>query len=76
MPIQYKVDTFVPTIKGCGATDNGWTPERCDQYAKFLNGHATTGWKLHSSEYREVMSTPGCSSSKSAWLVCVFERTA
>jgi len=71
---EYKVDTFVPKVKGCGAQDNGWDSERCAQFQLFLNDYAKQGWKLQSSEYREV-SVKGCSGAKGAWLVCIFERT-
>jgi Domain of unknown function (DUF4177) len=75
MAVEYKVDTFVPKISGCGGTDNGWDQERCSQFQKFLNQYASDNWKLHSSEYREVsMSTKSCGGSKGAWLVCIFER--
>lgn len=75
MSIQYKVDTFVPKISGCGAKDNGWDTARCEQYQEFLNNYAQEGWKLHSSEFREV-TMAGCGGGKGAWLVCVFEKAA
>lgn len=73
MPYEYNVKSFVPTVAGCGAVDLGWNSARCDQFSQFLNEHAVNGWKLHSSEYRQV-SMKGCSTTKGAWLVCVFER--
>lgn len=73
MSITYKVDTFIPTVSGCGAKDNGWDKERCEQYQEFLNKYASLGWKLHSSDFREVTVT-GCGSNKGSWLVCVFEK--
>jgi len=72
---QYKVDTFIPKVAGCGAKDNGWDAERCMQYQSFLNEKALDGWKLHSSEFREV-TVAGCGGNKGAWLVCVFEKSA
>ncbi len=73
MNIEYKVDTFVPKISGCGAKDNGWDQQRCEQYQEFLNRYAENGWKLHSSDYREVKGN-GCFGEQGAWLVCVFEK--
>lgn len=73
MKVEYKVDTFVPKVEGCGAKDNGWDKKRCQQYEIFLNEHASQGWKLHSSEFREA-TVAGCSGSKGIWLVCVFEK--
>ena len=73
MNFAYKVDTFVPKISGCGAQDNGWDEKRCKQYQDFLNGYAAQGWKLHSSDFREV-TVAGCAGNKGAWLVCVFEK--
>lgn len=73
MVYDYKVDAFVPNISGCGGKDKGWDKERCAQFQKFLNDNATQGWRLHSSEYREVMKI-GCFGGKGAWLVCTFER--
>ncbi|MBJ6760691.1 DUF4177 domain-containing protein [Myxococcaceae bacterium JPH2] len=71
---EYHVDAFVPPAPGCGAQESGWSPKRCGDFAKFLNGYAAQGWKLHSSEYRAVTSTQGCGTTKGSWLVCVFER--
>lgn len=76
MAFQYKVDTFVPKIEGCGSQDLGWDRTRCGQFEAFLNGYSNQGWRLHSCEYREVTATAGCGASKGAWLVCVFEKTA
>lgn len=73
MSIEYKVDTFIPKVSGCGAQDNGWDDIRCQQYQDFLNNYANQGWKLHSSDFREVTMT-GCSGGKGVWLVCVFEK--
>jgi hypothetical protein len=75
MPVDYKVEAFLPKIVGCGSKDNGWDKERCAQFQGFLNTHAADNWKLHSCEYREVTST-GCVGSKGAWLVCIFERNS
>ncbi|MBU0550062.1 hypothetical protein KKB55_19125 [Myxococcota bacterium] len=73
---EYHVDAFIPDIgTGCNATDNGWDRTRCMQFSEFLNGYAEKGWKLQSSEYREVHGKDGCGNKKSGtWLVCVFER--
>ena len=76
MTFEYVVDTFVPTVKGCGAEDKGWDPERCAQYQKFLNSYASKGWRLHKADYREVKSAGGCGTTSGAWLVCVFEKQA
>lgn len=73
MNVEYQVSTFIPKVKGCGTMDMGWDDERCAQYEAFLNKHAKNGWKLHSSEYREV-TVKGCAASKGIWLVCVFEK--
>ncbi len=70
---EYKVDAFVPPPPGCGTADNGWDQKRCQDFTAFLNGHAAEGWKLHSSEFRQVV-VQGCSGGKGAWLVCIFER--
>jgi len=75
MSYQYMVDTFIPKVSGCGAKDNGWDVQRCEQYQEFLNQYAQQGWKFHSSEFREV-TVAGCGGSKGAWLVCVFEKAA
>lgn len=71
--MEYKVDTFVPKVSGCGAKDNGWDSVRCKQYQDFLNEYASQGWRLHSSEFREV-TVAGCGGNKGASLVCVFEK--
>jgi len=71
---NYKVDTFLPKIAGCGAEDKGWDEQRCDQYQEFLNGYASKGWRLHSCEYREVSKVGGCGPTKGVWLVCTFEK--
>jgi Domain of unknown function (DUF4177) len=73
MSVDYMVKSFVPKISGCGGKDNGWDEERCQQFQTFLNHHATGGWRLHSSEFREV-TINGCGGGKGSWLVCVFER--
>ena len=75
MGFTYKVDSFLPKVDGCGAQDNGWDINRCAQYQEFLNEYAAQGWRLHSSEFREVKVT-GCGGSKGAWLVCTFEKAA
>lgn len=75
MKYDYKVEVFTPTIKGCGAQDKGWDEERCGQFQAFLNQRASEGYKLHSTEYREVKAAAGClGATTSAWMVCVFER--
>lgn len=74
MKTEYKVEAFIPTVKGCGARDKGWDEERCAQYADFLNTHAKDGWTLHSSEFRRVVSI-GCTSSIGERLICVFEKS-
>jgi hypothetical protein len=74
MQQEYRVESFVPAVKGCGAQDNGWDPERCRQFQDFLNQCSRDGWRLHSSEYRQVTSTGGCGNTRGAWLVCIFER--
>ena len=73
MENEYRVEAFVPSVKGCGATDQGWDGERCKQFQKFLNSHTADGWKFHSSDYRNV-TMQGCSGSSGPRLVCVFER--
>lgn len=73
MAYEYKVEAFTPVIRGCGAQDMGWDLERCRQFQDFLNSKVTTGWKLHSSEYRQVTGA-GCGNNKGAHLVCIFER--
>ena len=74
MASMYMVRAFVPMISGCGGQDNGWDEVRCKQFEDFLNANAVNGWRLHSSEYRQVVSR-GCSGGKGAWLVCTFERS-
>lgn len=75
MKYDYKVETFVPTVKGCGATDQGWDEARCGQFQSFLNERAAAGYKLHSMEYRETKGAAGClGQTTSVTLVCVFER--
>ena len=69
----YHVDAFVPSSGGCSGADFGWDPKRCQEFAAFLNKYAQQGWKLHSSEYRQV-TVKGCGGGRGAWLVCVFER--
>lgn len=59
MKYDYKVETFVPTVKGCGATDKGWDAERCNQFQSFLNERAAAGC---------------LGQTTSVTLVCVFER--
>lgn len=76
MGVEYRVESFIPTVKGCGAQDNGWDAERCRQFQQFLNERAVGGWRLHSSEYRQVTATGGCGNTGGAWLVCIFERQA
>lgn len=73
MAVEYMVRTFVPKVAGCGAKDQGWDDQRCKQFEDFLNSNSTNGWKLHSSEYRQV-TVKGCSGGKGTWLVCIFER--
>lgn len=73
MATKYMVRAFLPKVAGCGAQDNGWDDARCLQFEEFLNTHAVDGWRLHSSEYREVVNR-GCGGGKGAWLVCTFER--
>jgi hypothetical protein len=74
MDYEYKVHAFLPTVKGCGAQDQGWNSERCNQFQAFLNQHAGEGWRLHSQEYRQV-SMAGCSGGQGSQLICVFERS-
>jgi len=74
MESEYKVATFYPTVKGCGAQDFGWNAERCAQYQAFLSKNCTSGWRFHSSEYRQVTATSGCGGTRGAVLICVFER--
>ncbi|RYZ77052.1 MAG: hypothetical protein EOP05_03120 [Proteobacteria bacterium] len=74
MANEYKVKAFVPTVKGCGATDDGWGPERCLDFQNFLNVETADGWRLHSSEYRTLTVKKGCGASTGSWLVCVFEK--
>jgi hypothetical protein len=73
MEVRYMVKAFLPKIVGCGAQDYGWDDVRCKQFEDFLNSHAVDGWRLHSSEYRQVLAK-GCSGKGGAWLVCTFER--
>jgi hypothetical protein len=73
MNYEYKVEVFVPAVSGCNAQDPGWDSKRMMQYQTFLNRHAAAGWKLHTSEYRKVVSQ-GCGGTSGTWLVCVFER--
>lgn len=73
MEFDYKVAVFVPTVNGCNAQDTGWDQKRIGQYQAFLNQHAAGGWKLSSSDYRQVTAT-GCGGATGSWLVCVFER--
>lgn len=70
----YHVDAFVPPAGGCGKTSEGWNPARCQQFAAFLNNYGSQGWRLHSSEYREVTAKTGCGPVQAAWLVCIFEK--
>jgi hypothetical protein len=72
---RYHVDAFVPPAPGCGGTDAGWTPNRCQQFATFLNNYAAQGWRLHSSEYRQVKGSNGCGPTTGTWLVCIFEAS-
>jgi hypothetical protein len=74
MKPEYKVSSFIPTIMGCGAQDNGWDRERCEQFQTFLNNECSDGWKLHSCEYRQVTVKSGCGANNGAWLVCIFEK--
>lgn len=74
MAVQYMVKAFIPKVSGCGAQDTGWDEKRCGQFQEFLNTHAVNGWRLHSSEYREV-TVKGCFNNKGAWLVCIFEKS-
>lgn len=76
MQHQYKVEVFVPSVKGCGAQDLGWDIERRNQFQNFLNMHASNEWRLHSCEYREVTMQGGCGKSQGSVLVCIFERQA
>lgn len=73
MDWEYKVAVFVPVISGCNGQDKGWDQQRIAQYQTFLNQNAAGGWKLSSSDYRQVTTT-GCAGGTGAWLVCVFER--
>lgn len=73
MAYEYKVSYFVPKVSGCATTDKGWDEKRCQQFQEFLNKEVEGGWRLHSSEYRDVVFK-GCWGSKGAWLVCIFER--
>jgi len=67
------VKTFVPKVAGCGAKDSGWDVARCSQFEDFVKRHAIDGWRLHSSEYRQV-TVKGCGGGNGAWLVCIFEQ--
>jgi hypothetical protein len=73
MSVEYKVEAFVPKVMGCGAKDAGWDTKRCQQYQDFLNSHSSNGWRLHSSEFKQV-SVQGCKGGSGSWLVCVFEK--
>lgn len=72
---QYKVEVFVPAVKGCGAQDMGWDDARRSQFADFLNHHAGGGWRLHSTEYRPVTVAGGCGKQTGTVLVCIFEKS-
>ena len=72
--IQYHVDAFVPAAGGCGKSDAGWDPKRCQDFSQFLNGYAQRGYRLHSCEYRTVTVQGGCGNRSGAWLVCIFEH--
>ncbi len=74
MEYIYKVDVFVPKVAGCGASDVGWDKERCLQFQGFLNANGSAGWRLSSTEYRQVTTPGGCGNNSGAWLVCIFER--
>ena len=69
---RYHVDAFLPPA-GCGVNDTGWDPKRCQQFTEFLNNYAAQGWRLHSSEYRQVTTSLGCGPRSGSWLVCIFE---
>lgn len=71
---EYKVAAFAPMVKGCGAQDKGWDEERCKQFEDFLAANIPGGWKLHSSDFRQVSKASGCGSTVGVRLVCVFER--
>lgn len=73
MAVRYMVKAFAPKVAGCGAEDSGWDTTRCDQFENFVNSHATDGWRLHSSEYRQV-TIKGCGGGNGTWLVCTFEK--
>jgi hypothetical protein len=73
MKADYKVRAYIPTVKGCGATDMGWDESRCTDFENFLAKETNDGWLLHSYEYR-TLTTKGCGGGTGAWLVCVFER--
>lgn len=73
MKIEYKVKTYAPKVKGCGATDMGWNETRCQDFQEFLNNESTDGWKLHSYDYRAV-TVKGCGGNTGSWLVCVFKK--
>ncbi len=75
MKYTYKIASFVPKVKGCGAQDNGWDQQRCEQFQLFLNSHADEGWKLHSTEYRNVI-VKGCGGKNGNLLICTFEKQA
>jgi len=74
MTYEYFVDAFIPAGGGCGKSDSGWDPKRCQEFSAFLNRYAAQNWKLHSYEYRSVSVKSGCDQGKGNWLVCVFER--
>lgn len=73
MAVQYMVKAFIPKVSGCGAKDNGWDDLRCQQFQDFLNQYAVNGWRLHSSEFRQV-TVKGCGGGQGSWLVCTFEK--
>jgi len=73
MEHQYKAVAFTPVVKGCGAKDGGWDTGRCEQFQSFLNAESSGGWKLHSTEYRQV-TLRGCSGEKGNQLICIFEK--
>lgn len=73
MNLEYKVRAFVPTVKGCGARDEGWNEGKCELFQQFLNEESTDGWKLHSYEYR-TLTAKGCGSSFGTRLICIFEK--
>jgi len=74
MSYEYKVESFVPTLNGCGVTDSGWDTQRCEQFQIFLNKFAVSGWKLHSYEFRHITLKTGCGKNSGNILICVFEK--